>query len=364
MKMNLKLQRKKIIEHLKKYDNTVDWEQGVDWDALLDSNLHFRENLKNICEELGINTNLLDVSKDEVEHYEEQELQKEQKYYDKIFKKELRKIVKDTPNVDKYYNKLYGYLNTLTKSDAYGLIVTGDTGIGKSYQIRKFLEKNNINYEILTTFTSPLELYMLLYENKDKQIIVIDDVIKILDNDVSKGILLSALWGIGEKRFIEYKTTSSKLKVPSKFELNAKIILICNELPSKMENVLSRVLYYNLDFNYRERIKLIYEICKLNNIPLEIAKFIENNTNEATKTEFLNLRTPIKFFQIYKSNSENWKTLCLEQLQFDEDLLIVYELLKRSISDRERIEEFIEKTGKSRRTYFRYKKKLSANKVI
>jgi len=361
-KMSLKLQKQKIIEKLKKYDSSVDWEQVIDWNSILDSSLHFNENLNKICEEFGINPDLFDIDKGEIEHYENQELQREQKHYDRLFKKELKKIVKETPNIDRFYSKLYGYLNTLLKSKANGLIITGETGLGKSYQIRKFLEKNNVDYEILTTFSSPLELYQQLYDNKDKQVIVLDDVIKILDNDISKGILLSALWGIGNKRFVEYKTTSHKLKVPNKFEIKAKIILICNELPSKMENVLSRVLYYDLSFSYQEKIKLIYEICKVEGIPIEIADFIRDNTNEATKPEFLNLRTPIKFFQIYKTN-DNWKELCLEQLKFDKDLALVRELMFKDMPERAKVQEFMEKTGKSRRTYFYYKKKISANLV-
>jgi len=356
-RMNLKLQKQKIIEKLKKYNDSVDWEQEIDWNAILDKSLHFDENLYKLCEELGINPDLLKVGKDEIEHYENQELQRVQKHYDRVFKRELKKIVKETPNIDKYYTKLYGYLETLLKSKANGLIITGETGLGKSYQIRKFLEKNKVNYEILTTFSSPMELYMQLYEHRDKKVIVIDDVIKILDNDISKGILLSALWGIGNKRFVEYKTTSHKLKVPNKFELNAKIILICNELPSKMENVLSRVLYYDLHFGYKDIINLIYEICKVEEIPIEIADFIRDNTNEATKSEFLNLRTPIKFFQIYKSCS-NWKELCLEQLKVNKDLALVKELMFKDMTEKAKVQEFIEKTGKSRRTYFRYKKKL------
>ena len=361
-KMSLKLQKQKIIEKLKKYDSSVDWEQTIDWDAELDSSLHFNENLNKICEKLGINPDLFDIDKGEIEHYENQELQREQKHYDRLFKKELKKIVKETPNIDRFYSKLYGYLDVLLKSkDINGLIVVGGTGLGKSYQVIKYLEKNKINYNTITCWSSPLELYQQLYDMRDLDVIVIDDLMKVLDNEATKGILLASLWSVGEKRWVEWKTTSQKLKVPNKFPLRAKIILICNELPSNIENVLSRVLFYELRFDYKDRIKLIYEICKYKGIPLEIAEFIEKHTDETTKEEFLNLRTPIKFYEIYKNNKENWKTLCLEQLKFDENLKIVFELLQKDITEKARVQEFIERTGKSRRTYFRYKKKLMSS---
>jgi len=359
--MNLGLQQKKIIEIFKREQKNVDWDKLID-QSLLDKSLHFQENLNNLAEQFHINLDEFD--EDLVEHYNNQKIQHEQEHYNKIFKKELKKIVKETPGVDKYYVKLHGYLNTLLNSDTSGLIVLGDTGLGKSYQITKYLEKNKANWESITTFASPLELYSKLYEGKDKQVILLDDVIRVLDNDVSKGILLTSLWGMGGKRFVEYNTTSGKLKVPSRFELKAKIILICNELPAKMDNVLSRVLFYDLSFNYKERIKLIYEIGRLNNIPIEILKFIEQNTSESTRPEYLNLRTPLKFHSIYKTNPDDWKSLCLEQLKIDEDLQIIYKLLQQDITEKMRVQEFIKLTGKSRASYFRYKAKVSKSHQI
>lgn len=356
--MPLGLQQNRIIECFKKHKPETDWFALID-ESILDKSLHFQENLQNLADKYNIDLKV--YAKDEIEHYNNQALQQEQKHYDATFKKELKKLIKDTPNIDKYYYKLYGYLNTLIKSkETNGLIVLGETALGKSYQIIKYLEKNKVNWEGITTFSSPLELYQKLYEAKDKQVILLDDLIKVLDNDVSKGILLSALWGVG-KRFVEYNTTSQKLKVPSKFELKAKIILISNELPSKMENILSRVLFYDLNFSYRDRIKLIYEVCRINNIDLKVGEFIEQNTNETTKTEFLNLRTPIKFNCIFKNNS-NWKSLCLEQLKVNENMKIIYDLLQQDMTEKSRVQEFTELTGHSRRQYFYLKKKIVQNK--
>ena len=45
--------------------------------------------------------------------------------------------------------------------------------------------------------------------------------------------------------------------------------------------------------------------------------------------------------------------------EFDDDLKLVYELEKdKSLKVKERVARFVDETGKSRRTYFRYKKKL------
>lgn len=64
-----------------------------------------------------------------------------------------------------------------------------------------------------------------------------------------------------------------------------------------------------------------------------------------------------KVYSIYKSN-QNWKELAKTQLEYDEFLGIIVELAKSGLSSKEQIREWQKRTGMSRATYFRYKKKV------
>jgi len=180
-------------------------------------------------------------------------------------------------------------------------------------------------------------------------------MLKLFDNDISKGILLSALWSATGVRVVNYKSTSEKLDAPKSFVFNGKIIVICNDFPQELETLKSRCLYYVVKFNYYQKIRIIYEICKVEGIPKEIADFIKENTDPTT--ENLNFRLPIKIYEIYK-NHKDWKKLAKGQLEENEIMRVIRELLEEDISQKKRVEKFIEKTGHSRATYYRYWKKL------
>ena len=81
--------------------------------------------------------------------------------------------------------------------------------------------------------------------------------------------------------------------------------------------------------------------------------WIEKNTSESTKN--LNFRTLIKFYDFYLYNNKVWKELALKQIEDDENLKIAREVIYSDRSVREQIEEFKTRTGKTERTYFRYK---------
>ena len=197
---------------------------------------------------------------------------------------------------------------------------------------------------------------MFLYLNKDNRIIVFDDIMKLFENELSKGILLSALWNPSGKRIVNYYSTTEKLTVPKTFEFNSKIIWCVNNLPEELQNIKSRCYFYEMAFNYKEKLNIMYEIAKLKKIPFEIIDFIKANTNEAY--ENIDFRLPTKLFNIYKHHSKNWEKLAVSLLKPDENLQMVRELLSKSATVNEAVQEFIIETGKSRATFFRYKKEL------
>lgn len=222
-----------------------------------------------------------------------------------------------TPLLDIYFLPLKDYLQVLENSRIiHNYIIVGDPGIGKSFTViqglRQMRKREGRDFVVLNGYTTPLSLYEFLYHNNGKTI-VCDDISNIFKNDVCKKILLSALWNPTGRREIHYASKSVKLKVPKKFHFSGKLVIIANSLPDELENLKSRGLFYRLNFTYNERVNIIYEICNLHKIPLGIADFIRNNTDESYEVNF---RLPLIVWEIFKTHKNNgWKELALRQLR-------------------------------------------------
>jgi len=87
--------------------------------------------------------------------------------------------------------------------------------------------------------------------------------------------------------------------------------------------------------------------------------YIRNSTSPATKGFDLRLQT--KAEELYMRDKENWKILLAPQIEGrNEDLELVRQLLEKH-SDERALELFKEKTGKSTRTFQRFKSELKWN---
>ena len=240
------------------------------------------------------------------------------------------------------------------------MIFRGGAGLGKSFNTIKKLSdlglKKGIDYEILSSYVTPLELYKFLYENRKNKIIILDDTMGFFDNKINIGIVLSALWGEG-KRIIHYHSSSGKLEVPQSFIFESKIIWCVNELPkSMMESVKSRCFYHELKFTYSEKIKLMYEIAKIQEIPFELVDFIKENSDEST--ENMDFRLLWKINEIFKANPKEWKDIAIVGLNKDEKLILLKQLLKSCNSMKDVETKWCEQNKMCRKSFYNYKNKL------
>ena len=295
--------------------------------------------------------------KEETDKIELENLRKESEISEKEFEKSLNKVkFKTTDTLEKAFKITKALLTTLVKSKKiFGLILKGGAGLGKSYNTIKVFKdlgmKKGKDYDILSAYTTPLELYQFLYENRKNKIIVLDDTMAFFDNKINIGIVLSALWGEG-KRIIHYHSSSGKLKVPKSFIFESKIVWCVNTLPKELSPVKSRCFYHELEFSYKEKIKLFYEIAKIQNIPLNIVDFIKNNSDELTPD--LDFRLLLKIYDISLHN-KNWKEITARLLGKSEKLILLKKYLEESTSIGEAQKLWCADTGTHRATFYRYK---------
>jgi len=358
----------RLFSNLCEY-NEID-KETIDFRSIIAITESYYENVERILEWFRENGYAIPKSakeiKEEAERRELEALRKEEEYYKKERDKAIAKIKKSyAPELEKHYKDLYDMVEVLVKSkNIHGLIVYGSAGLGKTFNVIYKLEKmkeegHNIEYELVTGHITALQLYQLLYQNKEK-IVVIDDIADIFKDDTAKGILLSALWGVNNKRIIRYYSTSSKLKAPSLFEFKGKIIFITNELKG-FEALKSRCFKFNLEFDNDTILKIMYELAKKKNVDFEVVDFIKEEVDK-NKSIKLNLRI-FEQAKEFWMHSKDWKRLLRLELllNYNKGYRIVSELVARDdLTEKEKVRVFMEETGLSRATYFRYKDKLNA----
>ena len=246
--------------------------------------------------------------------------------------------------------------------------MTGEGGIGKTYLAIETVkqELQSDEWEYRSGFTTPLAFYKFLYKFRDKKLLLIDDVEGLFDNPKAIALLKGALWDTNGKRLVHYDTTSEKAAdVPSVFALNAHLIFLCNRIPKandvNVSALLSRAVTYEIHFSHAEKIRIMKNILDARKDLDKKAKamvltILEAETSVATKD--MNLRTMEKLIAYVRYSPEQALALFKETSENDEDIQTVVELMEGSLSISAQAVEFSKRTGKSRRTYFRIKKKL------
>ena len=225
------------------------------------------------------------------------------------------------------------------------MIVTGAAGIGKSYGIIEELKKcsimdimrnGDVKYEIVKGSSTAIGLYSTLYNNSDKDsVLVFDDCDSVFYDDVSLNLLKAALDTTG-KRNLSWTSASKYLEkegIPSVFQFKGSIIFVTNlnfdniksaKLQEHLTALMSRCHYLDLTIaTTREkflRIKQIYRTgalfkkCGLTTEQEEeIITWIEKNKETVRE---LSLRLAIKCAELCSLQSSiGWQrmaevTLC------------------------------------------------------
>jgi hypothetical protein len=234
----------------------------------------------------------------------------------------------------------------------HAVYIYGETSVGKTYQVEKNLKEANIDGVFITTHITPMALYMFLYKNKDR-VVVLDDLDHL--NDTTISILKSALWEVNGKREICWLTSSSTLaenEVPMQFEFNGKIIITCNNMQThgKLEPMLARMLVVNKTTTKHE----FCDICKVIFDNYEVSGF------EQFKSEFINiyteglhLRNVLKYCEYVK---QGFVEQAIKLFEVNEYFKFFKEVSQVSLVS-QRQKDFEAKFGLGRATFFRYWKK-------
>ena len=167
--------------------------------------------------------------------------------------------VKDNPNetddmIMERMRERFQILDDMTQASidgvVRGMVVTGPPGVGKSYGVESILEKNSLfdtlagnklRFETIKGASSAIGLYKILYNNADKNnVLVLNDCDTVLYDETSLNLLKAALDSC-KKRKLCWNTDSALLRregIPDSFEFNGSVIFITN---LKFDNVRGKI---------------------------------------------------------------------------------------------------------------------------
>lgn len=264
--------------------------------------------------------------------------------------------------IDEYYKNLKAKVGMVVNGSINGLIVSGQAGLGKSFNIEKALKEQNKEYEKISGHITPLKFVDILYKNREK-VIFFDDAQSIMNSKLGLDLLKAVMIPTNNnKRIVCYNSSTSKLEVPAKFEFNGKILVAINKIDyqfqSDMLAVKDRCFVYDLNFNYDQKIEILEKLSKMEYGDLsqevrdEIMVWIKANTNKSSKLSF---RLWFKLCEIKKHYPILFESLAKDEIKTNKSIEVIIQALKGFKYVDDQVEYFKQQTGKSRATFYRQK---------
>jgi hypothetical protein len=250
------------------------------------------------------------------------------------------------------YKELQDYIGGFAKNKIGFLIIEGAGGTGKTWAVTQSIGKKAV---ILSGHSTILQLYLDLYKNRNK-LIVLDDIDLLLRSVVGISVL-KQLAETKKQKKISYHTTSAiliKNKVPQEFTTTGNIILLCNDVRDLEFNqdlvaLFSRGVYLLFSPSPKEVFDNISTFGKDQEILLFIKRVL-------SFVKEINLRHFVVAQQVKDSNLD-WKRFLSAELEIPEDVSVVLSI-PENLSYAERVKIFTEKTKKSESTYANIVRKI------
>ena len=252
--------------------------------------------------------------------------------------------VKDNPNesdeqIIERMRERFQILDDMTQASidgvVRGMVVTGPPGVGKSFGVEQVLEKNSLfdvlannklRFEVIKGASSAIGLYKVLYNNADKNsVLVLDDCDTVLYDETSLNLLKAALDSC-KKRKLCWNTDSALLRregIPDSFEFNGSVIFITNlkfdnvrgKIKDHLAGIMSRCQYVDLTMDTtREKVlrcKQIVADGMLNEYDFtdeEETDLMDFMISNKEKMREISLRMVTKLADLKKSfGDEKWK---------------------------------------------------------
>ncbi len=267
----------------------------------------------------------------------------------------------------KHMNDIARFIELLVKNSKFHLLtILGAPGWAKTHTTRSALEKLNVEFDCLGSYSTPLGLYNHLCRAPDK-LIVIDDTAGLFHSPQAMSLLNAASWpgAEGDNRRVLTWTSTSEMAASASFEFRGKIIVLTNFMPEtpQAKAFMNRSLHYRIQLDAEIIGELLLsaadsaEHFKDPQLAQKVARFLADSARFFDINRF-SLRTLEMGYEFAKVEPNGWQDLLLRTLPPVAPDIVVRELDASEERIERQFEEFRRVTGKSRRTFFYIRDRL------
>ncbi|MGK5084357.1 hypothetical protein WDW37_13760 [Bdellovibrionota bacterium FG-1] len=277
----------------------------------------------------------------------------------------------------KHVETIQAFIKTLMNSETFhALVVQSPPGWGKSTTIDLALAELALDAVIAGSYATPLHIYNTLCRNPDS-IIVLDDCAGVFSDPKAMAILKAATWqssGQGatplKSRRVTWGSTSDKVEQPS-VDFSGKLILLTNMVSAgkETEAFLSRCLSYQIHIDDEETKRMLLVAAaspthfENSDLALEVARFLMDGSTRVEMAK-VNFRTLKMGYELATTHPLAWRELFIHLLPRKSNTSdVISQIFQGGFSVREQEAKFVNLTGKSRRTFFNYKKKMGLTRA-
>ncbi len=208
------------------------------------------------------------------------------------------------------------------------LIVSGPPGLGKSYAVEKVLEEQGVEHDIMSGAISAVGLYIALWEQRDKGVVVLDDCDDVFRDETCLN-LLKAVLDSSETRTVSYRKKAhwmEEMDIPQKFVFEGSVVFCTNidfelairkgsSMAQHFEALIDRSLYLALtmrtqeDFLTRIRHVAIEDrfLIKRGLTPEQADEVMQFVVDNASNFYGLSIRLIMQIAYCYLDDPDNWK---------------------------------------------------------
>lgn len=260
------------------------------------------------------------------------------------------------------YEDLSQFLHSFTKGDLDLLLIVGRPGTGKSQAVKSMLdsaalgsthEQQGLLY--VEGHMGSFGLYRQLYMHRDCPV-VIDDFDRLHSRPDCIRLLKPLCNNTPKKRITWYSNaTHQQSDLPDSFTTESRVVLIANDWRS-----------LNHDVRALEDRAIVIEFSPSNQTVHDyVGGWFDDQTVYRLIAGVLSVSPPISIRSYLKGRSlhnagiPSWKQAVLQMVLGNPMMAVIAELQSPDYgSEAERVKAFSQRTGQSRATYFRLKKKL------
>ena len=271
---------------------------------------------------------------------------------------------------EKYYS-LISKTEMVAKQRRHAMLAMGDCGIGKSTIIKNTLERlgqtEGKDFIFVRGYSTPFALYKILHENNEhKKIVIIDDCDSVLKNTTSLDILKAVL-DDKFKRTVSYETMRKTEDLPKSFVFVGSVIFITNFRPKECDvhflSIQDRCMVQKLYLNAQEKLEYIEEVIvpqdfKQSSLTDRKKIFSEMKDGVSKGGVDFSYRTFFQLLDFYQHDPRKFEIHLRELLPMDQEVSLILKSIKEHPKDpKQWMKNFMDATGKSRRSFFYAKKK-------